>query len=1063
MKNINTTLSIISIVILCTLLSFVGCSDMMATLGNISLTIDLDTPEVEVASYTLEGNLVDTATRFTLNNITPPRHTLTELKQGRWNLSVKAFDDQGSQIGIGTKAVDLKEGQIVDTSLLVVFSQSTPLASAFTITGPSRHDSREGSVAGTTVKMEYRLASAAEDAPFSACSAGITLLIPGTYKVRYAAAHGLQASECLTVTVPAYTPIQLTITSTSLTTTKEYDGTNTVQGSITPGTLSGMLSGDEVTVHTQAVYDSSSVGNSKTITVTYFLGGADANNYLKPVDAAVTGIIQQKQLSITGTSVDTSKEYDNATRAEVSNLGSLVGVIGSEQVSVTASAVYRDKNAGTGKQITVTYALTGDDKDNYLKPVDDASFAGTITRKALTANLPSIQLSKEYDGTTAVFTTSGSLDEDDVIPGDDVQIHAQASYNSATAGDEKTITVTYNLRGDDANNYTLLADSSNSSLPGVISKRRLTATVGNHTKIYGQANPSFTVNVTGFVNGETASTAGDYVAPIASTAATTTTDTGNYEISISGGSATNYSFNTSDTGTLTINKATYDMSAVSFTDKTVTYNGTEQSLPISGTLPSGVTVSYTDNAKTDAGTYTATAHFSGDATNYEAIADKTATLTINKAVLTATVGDYSKTYGTANPVFTVSVTGFVNGETALTAGDYVAPTASTAATTTTDTGNYEISISGGSATNYSFNTSDTGTLIIEPITMTGSVILTGSWTYGETLTAVPTLTNAGPAPTYIWVRNGGLIAGATESTYTLTEADIGYSIKVAINATAGNYKGQVVSTAANISKAAGASFSGTISAYYPYSPATKTIVNVTGFDVNQTGLEANISTDGTTYGSYDELEIDSRGRAMISTTSATKVKIRYKETPTAFPGADLVLNVAEQDLAIGDYYAGGVVGYIYQTYDPGYVEGQLHGLIAAKSDTSTNGSKWSTNTTLTIGTGIGIGTGSSNTDAIILALGGSEIGMYGAKEARLYTNGDYNDWFLPSWHELLKLRDNRVVIGNFVASVYMSSSESTQPGWDPWPYFHAVYFDGDMRNHVFDKPAVTPIRAVRYF
>ncbi|MFA6906273.1 MAG: hypothetical protein WCQ62_08585, partial [Sphaerochaeta sp.] len=166
------------------------------------------------------------------------------------------------------------------------------------------------------------------------------------------------------------------------------------------------------------------------------------------------------------------------------------------------------------------------------------------------------------------------------------------------------------------------------------------------------------------------------------------------------------------------------------------------------------------------------------------------------------------------------------------------------------------------------------------------------------------------------------------------------------------------------------------------------------------------------------------------------------------------------------YYAGGVVGYIYQSSDPGYVANELHGLIAAKTDTSTNGSKWSSNNTLRIGTGVGIGTGSANTDAIILALDGSEVGMYGAKEARMYTSGGYNDWFLPSWHELLQLRNNKFLIGNFDTnngSTYMTSSESTQSGWDPDPYYHAVYFDNNWSNYVWDKPAATHIRAVRYF
>ncbi len=73
-----------------------------------------------------------------------------------------------------------------------------------------------------------------------------------------------------------------------------------------------------------------------------------------------------------------------------------------------------------------------------------------------------------------------------------------------------------------------------------------------------------------------------------------------------------------------------DITGVTFADKTVTYDGTEHSVTVSGTLPEGVSVAYTDNAKTNAGTYDAQAVLSG--ANY---VTKTlnATLTINKATI----------------------------------------------------------------------------------------------------------------------------------------------------------------------------------------------------------------------------------------------------------------------------------------------------------------------------------------------------------------------------------------------------------------------------------------------
>lgn len=94
----------------------------------------------------------------------------------------------------------------------------------------------------------------------------------------------------------------------------------------------------------------------------------------------------------------------------------------------------------------------------------------------------------------------------------------------------------------------------------------------------------------------------------------------------------------------TIAKAVYDMSGVSFESQTFIYDGQPKSLAITGTLPKGVTVSYTitdeagdsqpGNEKTEVGRYTVTATFTGDANNYEPITPTplTATLTIAEKV-----------------------------------------------------------------------------------------------------------------------------------------------------------------------------------------------------------------------------------------------------------------------------------------------------------------------------------------------------------------------------------------------------------------------------------------------
>lgn len=86
-------------------------------------------------------------------------------------------------------------------------------------------------------------------------------------------------------------------------------------------------------------------------------------------------------------------------------------------------------------------------------------------------------------------------------------------------------------------------------------------------------------------------------------------------------------------------KGLYDMSGVTFENKSAEYDGKAHALTIGGKLPAGVTVSYDLTACTEAGVYRITASFKGSA-NYEEIPSMTATLTITRQVYTvSTDGD----------------------------------------------------------------------------------------------------------------------------------------------------------------------------------------------------------------------------------------------------------------------------------------------------------------------------------------------------------------------------------------------------------------------------------------
>jgi hypothetical protein len=94
-----------------------------------------------------------------------------------------------------------------------------------------------------------------------------------------------------------------------------------------------------------------------------------------------------------------------------------------------------------------------------------------------------------------------------------------------------------------------------------------------------------------------------------------------------------------------------ELTGISFEDAEFVYDGDEKSLAITGTLPTGVTVTYTGNNQTNAGVYEVTANIDGGSDYIDQTL--TATLTITKATLTGiTLSDGEFVYdGNAESLF----------------------------------------------------------------------------------------------------------------------------------------------------------------------------------------------------------------------------------------------------------------------------------------------------------------------------------------------------------------------------------------------------------------------------
>jgi hypothetical protein len=146
--------------------------------------------------------------------------------------------------------------------------------------------------------------------------------------------------------------------------------------------------------------------------------------------------------------------------------------------------------------------------------------------------------------------------------------------------------------------------------------------------------------------------------------------------------------------------------------------------------------------------------------------------------------------------------------------------------------------------------------------------------------------------------------------------------------------------------------------------------------------------------------------------------------------APLTLNATTGSVVVGDSFKGGIVAYILQSGDPGFVSGETHGFVVQATDIIVSPPTWGCNGTSISGTSVNLGTGQANTNAIIAGCATAGI------PARLCDNltiGSNSNWYLPSKEEVNKLYINRAQInGNFLSGGAAYASSSQQDATTAW-------------------------------
>ena len=254
-----------------------------------------------------------------------------------------------------------------------------------------------------------------------------------------------------------------------------------------------------------------------------------------------------------------------------------------------------------------------------------------------------------------------------------------------------------------------------------ISKATLNAKINNASREYGEVNPLFSVTYSGFVNNEDESVI--TTEPTLSSTATKTSNVGTYSINGREGNALNYKF-VYEPGVLTVTKA--PLSAM-VNDVTKVYGSNNPSFTINYSgLKNGETVpawTTSPTFRTEAtkqsgvGEYAVNA-INGVPKNYDLGTITPGTLTVTPAPLTIKANNATRLYCNDNPTFSYTCNGFVNSENNSVLSP--APTLSTTATQSSDTGTYEIKVEGASSPNYSISYQN-GTLTVTPRTLMASV------------------------------------------------------------------------------------------------------------------------------------------------------------------------------------------------------------------------------------------------------------------------------------------------------------------------------------------------------
>lgn len=479
-------------------------------------------------------------------------------------------------------------------------------------------------------------------------------------------------------------------------------------------------------------------------------------NYEINVETVGTITINRANLTVTVTSDKTELTYGEALPIITYTFDGLKLSDAESDFARTETEFAEKLDVGT---YTATVTLSGEKTKFYNITVKTVEFK--VNKKAATITINAVD-NIIYGDKAPVL----SAKVDGVLAGDSLSYTLETNYTVGARIGEYTASVVFNPEAAENKNYAITATGRTFN----VGTKSLTIKLNN----------TATVAV-----GKTYKVEAEHLEKIGLVAGDTVTGYVTITKDVKG----TYNADDFDKSNLVVTNAdcyviSYEMSvtfvevtfAIDFADVTLTYDGQPHGVLVTKTDASKhYTITYGESAEncnleespkyTNAGADAYKIYFK--VVDNDTLADYVGyvTLTINKKAVTVKVDDVVITYG-EKPAFSYTVTGLVEGETLSGEAGYSGAG--------TDVGEYDISVSGITASDNYKVTFVTGKLTINKKTAEVAWTIAESYVYSPAGQTLPTATYDGKTASLIFTKDGTVCEFKNAGTYTVTVADDNY-------------------------------------------------------------------------------------------------------------------------------------------------------------------------------------------------------------------------------------------------------------------------------------------------